>query len=1363
MTVLLLIPISNKITLGAEENIVLNPSFEDSSIDIKYDWEDDIVPKNWEETWKPTGNPTIKISDEQFHSGKNSIEISSVEDARASVTQDITVESNQVYALSAWIKTEDIIAADENNLKGASLRVTYFSGDEQIGKPMYSEALLDTNDWKLVEKEVVTEQGIDRIRVQLMFEPGTGTAWYDDISLIKTSESELNLKNSSFENFDNSSVDNWTDRAATDWNVWKPSGNPVVTISEVEATSGSHSLEINAADKGRAAVSQDIDVIGGKAYKFSGNIKTKDISNMARFRLVYYEGDKQLELVHLGQTSSTADWKKVEEIITPPDSVDRIRVQSFLELGTGTAWFDDINLTQLDEWVPVTSIDLEEKIDLSVGEEATLNLSVTPANATNQNFTWVSSNEAVVTVNDGVVNAVSAGMTVVTVFAEDESIKDTVTINVIENETDRPAIESIEVNSSEVEIDQYSTLFIETKLTPDNASAKDIIWSSDDEKIATVKNGFVTGINPGSTKIVISSKDGSIQTKINLTVNESTLDEYDILRLRWKENLLGENSYDENNPKMKAIIESQTERANTLWDSMNKNQKRSFLWNNLTSTTDSSIIRDTYRNLYALSVPFVTEESELYQDPALLADILSGLEWMYENKYNSDINQYSNWWHWEIGAPQALNNVITLMYDYLDEATVIKYMDVIDHFQPDPTKSGATTPDRYREALGANRIDVAKAVAVRGILVKESDKIAASRDALSQVFEYVTSENGFYEDGSFVQHEDIAYTGSYGIVLIEGLTELLELFHDTTWEVKDKNINNVYDWVYDSFMPLMHKGRLMDMIRGRAISRMELQDHQAGANFIKSLNRLAQFAPAPHDDKFKQFSKHWMETNTYYGYVENSSNFRDINLANDILLNDEIVGQVPTNYHKFFPSMDRSVHHQDDFTLALSMYSNRIQNYEFMNTENGKGWYTGAGMTYLYNNDLSQYNDGFWPTVDSLRLPGTTVSTKERNIGTGLHRSTESWVGGSVLNDKYASIGFSYNDWDDNVKAKKSYFMFNNEIIALGSDISSEDGIVETIVENRKINQDASNSLLINGNIFTDDHGIDHTKEDVNWALLEGSTQDTNIGYYFPDTATLKVKKEERTGAWHDINSNGSKEKLRNSFATLVFDHGDEPEQADYAYVILPGKNDSGMQGYAENPNIAIIKHDANVHAIEVKDTNILAANFWTNETHSADIITSNQAASVTLQLTDEELNLAVSDPTMENEGLIELELDISGQSVEFSDERIQITQLEPTVKLDIDVSNAKGASYNAIINLKQDTVIEDEEIDDEKETVDDEEVEEDEVVESDVDTDSNSTLDGSGEHLPKTATPFYNFIVYGVLFILIGLSINLIFRYRRA
>ena len=68
----------------------------------------------------------------------------------------------------------------------------------------------------------------------------------------------------------------------------------------------------------------------------------------------------------------------------------------------------------------------------------------------------------------------------------------------------------------------------------------------------------------------------------------------------------------------------------------------------------------------------------------------------------------------------------------------------MDHFAPDVTYEGAAT--------GANKIWQCGIMAVRGILGKNPDQLKMAVDGLGTEFEYVTGKDGFYEDGSFVQH-----------------------------------------------------------------------------------------------------------------------------------------------------------------------------------------------------------------------------------------------------------------------------------------------------------------------------------------------------------------------------------------------------------------------------------------------------------------------------------------------------------------------------------------------------------------------------------------------------------------------------------
>ena len=106
--------------------------------------------------------------------------------------------------------------------------------------------------------------------------------------------------------------------------------------------------------------------------------------------------------------------------------------------------------------------------------------------------------------------------------------------------------------------------------------------------------------------------------------------------------------------------------------------------------------------------------------------------------------------------------------------------------------------------------------------------------------------------------------------------------------------------------------------------------------------------------------------------------------------------------HQVYPYMDRTIHRTTDYLFGISMYSSRISNCEIMNDENLKGWFTGFGMTYLYNDDKQQYTDHFWDTVDPLRLPGTTIVAEEVDNGepdsSGFHQggdflSPENWGG----------------------------------------------------------------------------------------------------------------------------------------------------------------------------------------------------------------------------------------------------------------------------------------------------------------------------------------------------------------------------------
>ena len=63
----------------------------------------------------------------------------------------------------------------------------------------------------------------------------------------------------------------------------------------------------------------------------------------------------------------------------------------------------------------------------------------------------------------------------------------------------------------------------------------------------------------------------------------------------------------------------------------------------------------------------------------------------------------------------------------------------------------------------SNRVDIALSTIFAGALQHDYKRIAFSVEMMRECFEMVEKGDGFYEDGSFIQHDYFPYIGGYGI------------------------------------------------------------------------------------------------------------------------------------------------------------------------------------------------------------------------------------------------------------------------------------------------------------------------------------------------------------------------------------------------------------------------------------------------------------------------------------------------------------------------------------------------------------------------------------------------------------------------
>ncbi|MFD3653165.1 polysaccharide lyase 8 family protein [Streptomyces sp. NPDC058620] len=695
----------------------------------------------------------------------------------------------------------------------------------------------------------------------------------------------------------------------------------------------------------------------------------------------------------------------------------------------------------------------------------------------------------------------------------------------------------------------------------------------------------------------------------------STTDAYDALRARWAELSLG-TGFDPAAEPFASRLQETGRLAAGFRASMAP--AATSLWPGYTFDPPSGITQ-SYSRLWTMTQAYLQPGTGLTADETLLADIVRGLDHLSATVYNPSTTRYGNWWEWQIGSPRLLMDIHAGLHDELTDTRRQAACAAVDHFIPDVMLTSYTGT-----STGANRVDLCRSVALRGVIGRSPAKIALARDALSPVFPYVTKGDGLYADGSFVQHTWVAYSGTYGQVMLDGLGRLFTLLAGSDWDVTDPGRQIILDSVENAYAPLIHDGLMMDSVNGRAISRGYLKsddrkvmrsDHFHGQGLIAAIPLLAGGASAAERQRWTAMIKGWIERDRTTPLLT-APQFNVADLARLHTLAASPVPAAPEPVaHKLFAAMDRAVHRRPGWAAAISMASERISYYECGNGENPRGWHTGAGMLYWWPGETrgDQYTDWFWPTVDFYRLPGTTVSTKrlaDRAGGEwGAPKPAVKWVGGAT-DGEFAAVGQHLKGLGSTLEARKSWFCVADTVVCLGAGITSTDGVpAETVVDNRMLGEAGTD-------VFTTEE-----RTAPRWAHLVG-----HGGWVFPGGAALRTLREDRTGSWSDINTTSTTERRTRRYQTLWLDHGTDPVDARYAYLLMPGASRRTVTARAADGDwLRVLANTSAVQAVAIGSLGVTAANFW--QAGTAGPLTVSAPASVLVRTGRRSTTLCVSGP----------------------------------------------------------------------------------------------------------------------------------------
>jgi len=775
-------------------------------------------------------------------------------------------------------------------------------------------------------------------------------------------------------------------------------------------------------------------------------------------------------------------------------------------------------------------------------------------------------------------------------------------------------------------------------------------------------------------------------------------DKFDAMRARWQVKLVGTAEQDRSAPDVAAQLQAQSVAAQRALASMAHEPDAKALWPDVASFNDpyptkaSGTVTATASRLVQMAQAYASPGTPSYRDERLGAGVAAGLDWLERHYYTAGRHEFGNWWDWQIGTPLHLLNALSLADDAVPAELRQRTLDAVNWHVPDgryKTLKDGSLEKKWPEE-GANLLDKGLVMVLSGMLGKDGARIATGRDALAMTLDFATEGNGFYRDGSYIQHGHIAYNGGYGAVSIADYARLLYILSGTDWALKDPRAPRIFQWARDGFAGVLVDGAMPDALRGRGVSRHGQSDHAVGRGMIASLAVIAEQAPPAERAELRAAIKGWMQRDRTFGSSyfakPNGEGVSNIALYERGLLEriaaDPATPAAPeAQGARIYASMDRAMLRGQGFTAVISMFSPRISSFETGNRENLKPWWQGVGVLHLYDADQGQFDGSYWATVDPQRLPGITTdhSGKTGHAEWKKYPNTETWVGGAALG-KYAALGMAFSlrqVTGSGLQGRKSWFQLGDRVLALGSGIGGGQGEVETIVENRRLSDAAGARLLVDGQPLANG-----SKKAASWAHLQDDRSGSRIGYVFPQGAPLSAERSERRGSWRDVNGlSGAPGEVRDSYQVLAIPQG----SPQYAYLLLPNASAEETRAAAADPGLRIEANDEHAAAVSLPKQGVYAANLW--QAGSAPrggqaYVWSSAPAALVAQSGSGKLQLAIAEPT-QHAAALELRIDQAVKGVISLGPGVTVIEQAPQLRLRIDASGAAGASFKAEFALE--------------------------------------------------------------------------------
>ena len=315
---------------------------------------------------------------------------------------------------------------------------------------------------------------------------------------------------------------------ATNKNVaWNSSDESIATVDQngnIKAISEGNTTITVITEDGKRIATCEVDVTN-KTIPVTGVTLDRDKLELVEGRVAKLVAS----ILPTNATNKNVTWSSLKSSVATVDQSGFVTAKApgnvEIAVTTEDGWHTTTcKVTVTEKVVPVTGVTLDkDKLELIEDDVAQLKATVLPEDATNKNVTWGTSAPSVATVDkNGNVKALSEGTATISIVTEYGGYTATCEVNVAKRIF---PVTGVKLDKNSLELNEGQVAQLIANIIPENATNKNVTWSSSDESVATVdENGNVEAIGsspngPTFATITVTTEDGEYTDSCTVSVN----------------------------------------------------------------------------------------------------------------------------------------------------------------------------------------------------------------------------------------------------------------------------------------------------------------------------------------------------------------------------------------------------------------------------------------------------------------------------------------------------------------------------------------------------------------------------------------------------------------------------------------------------------------------------------------------------------------------------------------------------------------------------------------------------------------------------------------------------------------------------